>query len=197
MSPRVLVVIPARLASTRLAEKPLLKETGKFLIQHVYERAARVAGADEIVVATDHESIKSAVRSFGGLVEMTSPDHASGSDRVAEVARRRDAEIVINLQGDEPEFDPADVGALVAVLKAEPEVEMGTLVFDGLDDVAQADPAVVKAVLEGDWAVDFRRGPAPGAMLHLGIYAYRNAFLQAFTALEPTPRERERHLEKA
>lgn len=191
---RTLLVIPARLESTRLPRKMLLNETGKYLIQHVYERALQVEGADEIVVATDHPSIVDAVESFGGNVALTSPDHTSGSDRAAEVALTRGADLVVNLQGDEPDVEPGDVATLIAAMT--PGTEMGTLVFNGLDDGQQADPSVVKAVVDGGWAVDFRREPTPGGLRHLGIYAFAAEFLQTFTRLAPTGRERERKLEQ-
>src|SRR5438045_20042 len=101
------VVIPARYASTRLPGKPLLRETGKYLVQHVYERACQAPGVDLVIVATDDARIASAVQGFGGRVEMTRRDHASGTDRVAEVARRLDADCVVNLQGDEPLLEPS------------------------------------------------------------------------------------------
>lgn len=192
----VLVVIPARLASTRLPRKPLLRETGRPLIQHVWEGAKRIAGANQVVVATDAEEIAQAVREFGGEAMMTSPEHASGSDRVAEVARRARPQIVINLQGDEPEFEPADVEALIRVMRAEPGVQMGTLVFPRLTEEEQNTPSVVKAVVREGWAVDFRREPTPGAFRHLGVYGFRAAFLELFTGLAPTPRENERRLEQ-
>jgi 3-deoxy-manno-octulosonate cytidylyltransferase (CMP-KDO synthetase) len=193
----VLVVIPARLHSTRLPRKMLLHETGKFLVQHVWDRAVRIRGADAVVVATDDESIRAAVEDFGGTAIMTSPDHASGSDRAAEVARGphgQGVRLVVNVQGDEPELEPADVDALIEAMA--PDVEMGTLVFEGLTDADQADPSVVKAVVEDGWAVDFRREPTPGGRRHLGIYAFRADFLQRYTALPPTERERERRLEQ-
>jgi len=171
----------------------LLAETGQPLIQHVWERACQIEGADDVVVATDHESIRAAVESFGGTAVMTSPDHQSGSDRAAEVARGRDVSLVVNVQGDEPELDPGDVGALIAGMD---DADMGTLVYDGLTDANQADPSVVKAVVADGWATDFRREPTPGALRHLGIYAFAAPFLQAYTALEPTARERERKLEQ-
>jgi 3-deoxy-manno-octulosonate cytidylyltransferase (CMP-KDO synthetase) len=195
--PGALLVIPARLHSTRLPDKVLLRETGKYLIEHVWEQARRVRRAGEVLVATDHERVKSAVESFGGKAVLTSPGHRSGSDRVAEVARGTDAEIVVNLQGDEPEFDPEDVDRLIEVMESEPEVEMATLVHGDVTDEEQADPALVKAVVEGDWAVDFVRGPTRRrAAGHLGIYAFRAAFLQEFTSLDPTPEEEARRLEQ-
>ena len=197
MSGRVLVVIPARLGSTRLPEKPLLRETGKYLIQHVYERALGIATADEVVVATDHNSIVDAVRGFGGNVEMTSPDHASGSDRVAEVARRREAEVVVNLQGDEPQFDPADVDALIAAIRAG-GVDLATLHHHRVADSLEQDTSsIVKLVRDKHaHAVDFRREPTPGGFPHVGIYAYARAALMRFCDLPPSRRERERRLEQ-
>lgn len=194
MSRRVLLVIPARLASTRLPRKMLLRETGKYLVQHVHERALLVRNADQVVVATDDPEIASAVDGFGGVAILTSPHHPSGSDRVAEVARQRPASLVVNLQGDEPEIDPEDVARLIDAMA--PEDEMGTLVFEGLTEDEQRSPAVVKAIVERGFAVDFRRDPTPGAVRHVGIYAYRPDFLERFTKLAPTPREKERRLEQ-
>lgn len=190
---RVLVVIPARLQSTRLPEKVLLKETGRYLVQHVYERALSIEGADEVVVATDHERVRAAVESFGGHAVMTSPDHPSGTDRAAEVARARPADLIVNLQADEPELEPRDVEALIAAMAG---ARMGTLVYPELTDADQADPSVVKAVVEDGWAVDFSREPTPGGQRHLGIYAYAADWLQEFTRLPPSARERERRLEQ-
>ncbi|MHC4937667.1 MAG: 3-deoxy-manno-octulosonate cytidylyltransferase [Planctomycetota bacterium] len=193
MASRVLVVIPARLHSTRLAHKVILNETGKYLVQHVYERALLIDGDPEVVIATDHPEVELAVRSFGGNVVMTSPDHQSGSDRAAEVARGRDCDLVVNLQADEPELEPRDVSALIAAMDG---AEMGTLVYPELSDADQADPSVVKAVVEDGWAIDFRREPTPGGARHLGIYAFTPDFLQRYTSLAPTEREKDRKLEQ-
>ena len=193
MGSEVLCVIPARLHSTRLPRKVILRETGKYLVQHVYERALEIEGADEVVIATDHEEVKAAVESFGGNVVMTSADHTSGSDRAAEVARGRDCRLVVNLQADEPELEPRDVAALIAAMDG---ARMGTLVYPHLSEADQADDSVVKAVVEEGWAVDFRREPTPGAMRHLGIYAFDPAFLQEFTRLPPTANETGRRLEQ-
>src|ERR1700687_6220026 len=103
---RTAIVIPARFASSRLPGKPLLRQTGKYLIQHVYERACQGKCADRVVVATDDPRLVAAVESFGGNVVLTRRDHPSGTDRVAEAARRLDAEVIINLQGDEPCVEP-------------------------------------------------------------------------------------------
>ena len=192
----VLLVIPARLHSTRLSHKVILNETGKYLVQHVYERAKQVEGADEVLVATDHDVVREAVESFGGEVMMTSPDHQSGSDRAAEVARARPCSLIVNLQADEPELEPADVAALIADMRAS-GAEMGTLVHPDLSDEDQMDPSVVKAVVTDDgWATDFRREETPGGMRHLGIYAFTPEFLQRYTQMEPTYNERDRKLEQ-
>jgi 3-deoxy-manno-octulosonate cytidylyltransferase (CMP-KDO synthetase) len=191
---RVLLVIPARLDSTRLPRKMLLRETGRYLVQHVHERARLVRNADEVVVATDDAEIARAVEGFGGIAMLTSPLHPSGSDRVAEVARKRPATLVVNLQGDEPEIDPDDVASLIDAMAG--GLEMGTLVHERLTPEEQANPAVVKAVVQGEWAIDFRREPTPGGLRHVGIYAYRPDFLERFTKLAPTAREKERRLEQ-
>ena len=189
-------MIPARLHSTRLSHKVILNETGKFLVQHVYERAKRVEGADDVIVATDHDVVREAVESFGGQVMMTSADHQSGSDRAAEVARARPCTLIVNLQADEPELEPADVAALIADMRAT-GADIGTLVHPDLSEEDQQDPSVVKAVVTDDgWAIDFRREPSPGAMRHLGIYAFTPEFLQRYTQLEPTHNERDRKLEQ-
>jgi 3-deoxy-manno-octulosonate cytidylyltransferase (CMP-KDO synthetase) len=126
MSGRVAAIIPARLGSTRLPNKPLLRDTGKFLIQHVVERVRRTTRLDPIVVATDDHSILAAVESFGGRAVMTSIEHQSGTDRVAEVASALDVDAVINVQGDEPEIDPRELDRLAAAV-LEPGAEIVTL----------------------------------------------------------------------
>ena len=192
----VLLVIPARLHSTRLPRKVILNETGKYLVQHVYERACLVEGADEVLVATDHDVVREAVESFGGKVMMTSADHQSGSDRAAEVARAHPCSLIVNLQADEPELEPADVAALIADMRA-CGAEMGTLVHPDLSQQDQQDPSVVKAIVNEDgWATDFRREETPGGMRHLGIYAFTPDFLQRYTKLAPTVNERDRNLEQ-
>src|SRR5579859_6752762 len=106
------IVIPARYASTRLPGKPLLRQTGKYLVQHVHEQACRARRASQVIVATDDSRIVAAVKSFGGQAVLTRRDHLSGMDRVAEVARNLDADVIINLQGDEPLIDPAALDVL-------------------------------------------------------------------------------------
>src|SRR5262245_12417234 len=121
------IVIPARYASTRLPAKALLRETGKYLVQHVYERACQARRADAVIVATDDSRIVAAVQGFGGRVVLTRRDHPSGTDRVAEVAERLDADVIVNLQGDEPLIDPASLDLLVDLLERDPSAGMATL----------------------------------------------------------------------
>jgi 3-deoxy-manno-octulosonate cytidylyltransferase (CMP-KDO synthetase) len=206
---KTLIVIPARFASTRLPGKPLLRETGKYLIQHVYERAAMVRGA-MVVVATDDERIRSAVESFGGTAVMTREDHPSGTDRVAEVAALTGADAVVNLQGDEPLFDPANVESLLRAL-AVPGTDVSTLAAPIRDAKQYADPNAVKVVCADDGrALYFSRSPIPHyrdtaydpatapllAHLHIGVYAYRRDVLLKLAASPPHPLEWAEKLEQ-
>src|SRR5439155_26192411 len=121
------IVIPARYGSRRLPGKPLLRQTGKNLVQHVYERACQAARADAVVVATDDPRVVAAVEGFGGRVVLTRRNHPSGTDRVAEAARRLDADVRVNLQGDEPLVDPAALDLLPQLLARDPEADLATL----------------------------------------------------------------------
>lgn len=204
MTRRVAAIIPARYGSTRLPGKPLLRETGRYLVQHVVERVQEARRIDQVVVATDDERIVAAVESFGGEAVMTSGGHASGTDRVAEVARSIDAVAILNVQGDEPEIDPADLDRLAeAVL--EPEAEIVTLAAPIADAATFADPNAVKVVIgEGGRALYFSRAPIPwrdGADLshahkHVGVYAYAREALLRFAGLPPAPAERLERLEQ-
>jgi 3-deoxy-manno-octulosonate cytidylyltransferase (CMP-KDO synthetase) len=208
---RTAIVIPARHASTRLPEKVLLRETGKYLIQHVYEQAIRVRDVQAVIVATDDERIKSAVESFGGRAVMTRPDHPSGTDRVAEVAQTLDVDIVINLQGDEPLIDPGSLELLARLLTESPTAEMATLAIPIRSEEVYRNPNCVKVVCGGDGrALYFSRSPipfvrdgqpsfageAPVFLHHLGLYAYRRAALLAFPSLTPHPLEQLEKLEQ-
>ena len=143
---RTAIVIPARYASTRLPAKALLRETGKYLVQHVYEQARRVRGVEAVIVATDDTRIVSAVESFGGRAVMTRKDHPSGTDRVAEVARSLDVDVVVNVQGDEPLIDPESLELLVRLLRDEPKAEMATLAMPIADEETYRNPNCVKVV---------------------------------------------------
>lgn len=156
-------IIPARLASSRLPGKMLLAETGKPLIQYAWEAARRAKSLDEVILATDSEEIAAAGRKFGARVELTG-EHPSGGDRIAEVVRRccQDADVIVNLQGDEPEMDPASIDRLVEGLRSRPDIEMATLATPILDTATLADRSCVKVVCAADGrALYFSRLPIP------------------------------------
>jgi 3-deoxy-manno-octulosonate cytidylyltransferase (CMP-KDO synthetase) len=201
------VIIPARYDSTRLPGKPLLARTGKPLIQHVAEAVAPAVRIDRVVVATDDDRVAAAVGAFGGDVVMTSKHCRSGTDRVAEAARRLKLsgdDIIVNVQGDEPEMPAAYVDQLVGILEAS-DVPMATLAAP-LAAAEAADPNCVKVVcdLRGR-ALYFSRAVIPfdrdrasktAYWLHLGIYAYRGWFLARLAELSETPAERAEKLEQ-
>ncbi len=198
MPESVLGVIPARFGSRRFEGKPLALLGGKPLVQHVYERAAGCALLERVVVATDDRRIREAVEAFGGSCAMTSPDHLSGTDRVAEVAAGDSAGVVVNVQGDEPFVSPGILEQVVRPLLRPGSAPMATLAKPIDDPEVLADPNVVKVVTRrsGD-ALYFSRSPIPypgrsaahEAWEHIGIYAYRREFLLAFSRLEPTELE--------
>ena len=205
------VVIPARFASSRLPGKPLLRETGKYLIQHVYENALRAKSATTAIVATDDTRIFRAVESFGGRAAMTRDDHQSGTDRVAEVVASLDCDIVVNVQGDEPQFDPAGIDLLTQLLRNDPQSEMATLATPIRSAATYRDPNAVKVVCDDDGrALYFSRSPIPYlrdgeadfslnppfALLHVGVYAYRTDALLRIAASPPHPLERAEKLEQ-
>jgi len=206
---RTIVVIPARYGSSRLACKVLAKETRKYLVQHTYERALCAARVCEVVIATDDERVMEACRQFGAPCVMTSPDHQSGTDRIAEVAAKRNCQIVVNVQADEPEIDPAYIDRVAQLLEDNPNMQMATLLapFETAADIAN--PNIVKCVTDANGrALYFSRSPIPydrqtagvgdisGYRRHLGIYAYRRDFLKVFTALSPSPLEQCEKLEQ-
>jgi 3-deoxy-D-manno-octulosonate 8-phosphate phosphatase (KDO 8-P phosphatase) len=192
---RLAIVIPARYASTRLPGKPLADILGKPMVQHVYERAMQVPQAQTVLVATDDAKVADAVHAFGGRCVMTSPDHPSGTDRLAEVMTQVDADIYINLQGDEPLVRPEDISRLAEGMWADASVQVGTLCHAISADEAN-NPNMVKVVLatNGD-ALYFSRSPIPYArdggdvaryLKHVGIYAYRKDVLAKYATL-PQP----------
>ena len=140
------IIIPARYASSRLPGKPLLRQTGKYLVQHVYERACQAQRANHVVVATDDPRIVTAVESFGGNVVRTRRDHSSGTDRVAEVAGQLDADLILNLQGDEPLIDPSHLDRLFDLLIQHPDADMATLATPLRSMEQWQDPNCVKVV---------------------------------------------------
>ena len=202
-----LIVIPARMGAERLPGKPLLAETGKPLVVHTLEAARRARRAKRVVVATDDERIAQAVRAAGGEAVMTSAACRSGTDRVAEASCAMPGEeIVVNVQGDEPEIDPAYLDLLVDAMDRDPSVPMGTLAAPlGSEEEAQA-PSVVKVVVDGAGcalyfsrsAIPFRRDPAgpARALRHIGVYAFRRPFLAEFASLPRTPLEGTEMLEQ-
>jgi 3-deoxy-manno-octulosonate cytidylyltransferase (CMP-KDO synthetase) len=208
---RVAIIIPARYASSRLPAKPLLRETGKYLIQHVYDRAVEARCATEVIVATDDERIYDAVRSFGGRVVMTRADHASGTDRIAEVAAHLECEVVVNLQGDEPQIDPGALDLLAGLLASDARSDMATLAVPITDREVYLSPNVVKVVCDDRGrALYFSRSPIPMVrdgepdfsaqpprfLQHLGVYAYRRAFLLNIATAKPHPLELSEKLEQ-
>jgi 3-deoxy-manno-octulosonate cytidylyltransferase (CMP-KDO synthetase) len=191
----VLAVIPARYGSTRFEGKVLAKDTGKFLVQHTYERALCAKSVEKVLIATDSELVTEACASFGADCVMTSAAHQSGTDRIAEAARDIDAEIIVNLQADEPGIDPANIDELVDLLQRS-DAEMATLVARFENSRQISDPNIVKAIVDDNGrAIYFSRSPIPydrkagGVgqedmyLRHLGIYAYRKDFLLKFTSL--------------
>lgn len=210
------VIIPARYASTRFPGKPLADVAGKPMVVRVAERARR-SGAAEVIIATDHPRIAAAAMRHGFAAVMTSTHHASGTDRIAEVAamrRYRGKDIVVNVQGDEPLIEPSLIRRVASGLSRHPGAAMATACHPIRDARELANPNVVKVVLDQNgYALYFSRAPVPWARdgfargvsriphglpvyRHLGIYAYRAAFLRAFTRLKPAAIERFEALEQ-
>lgn len=194
------VIIPARYASTRFPGKPLHLIAGKPLIQHVWERCRQCKNVGEIVVATDDDRIADAARAFGAAVCMTSPDHQSGTDRIAEAARSLpNATHVINVQGDEPLISPALVEELAARMTTDPGIGMITAVHPLHDAALLDNPNIVKCVLTRDGrALYFSRSripyprsthPSLTHWRHMGIYGFSRTFLEQFVSWEPSPLE--------
>jgi 3-deoxy-manno-octulosonate cytidylyltransferase (CMP-KDO synthetase) len=200
----VVGAIPARYGSTRLTAKALVDLAGKPMIEHVWQRAKTAPGLDRVVVLTDHERIAEVVRGFGGEVEMTPVECASGTDRIAWAARRWSCAGIVNIQGDEPLIDPEGVGRVARHLVEHPEDPIVTLATDAEPADAQ-NRAAVKVVLDRNgYALYFSRAAIPfprvagvaPAYRHLGIYGYRREALLELAALEPTPLERAESLEQ-
>ena len=205
MPTRILGVIPARFASTRFPAKALARISGKSMLEHVFERASRARYLTSVVIATDDQRIYDEAKRFGAPVCMTRADHLSGTDRVAEVASVDDAQIVVNIQGDEPLIDPGAIDAAVLSILDHPEIPMGTL-KKRIEDPAEIDnPNVVKVVTNfaGD-AIYFSRATIPylrgGESLtrfkHIGLYVYRRDFLLSYSDLPVGPLEKAERLEQ-
>lgn len=201
---RVVAAIPARYGSTRLPAKALLPLAGKPMVEHVWRRTSAARGLARVVVLTDDERIASVVRAFGGEVELTPAECASGTDRIAFAARGWDCDAVVNVQGDEPLIDPEGISRVAEHLAAHPEDPIVTLATDA-DPGDAATPSAVKVVLDrAGYALYFSRAAIPfprqeggfPPLRHLGIYGYRREALLALAALAPTPLERSESLEQ-
>lgn len=207
------IVIPARLASTRLPRKLLLRETGKTVLQHTYEAASRAVRPAGVIVAADHAEIAEEVERFGGRVVMTSPECASGTDRVAEVARQLpDVDLFVNVQGDEPDISAAAIDLAIELLEVNPLATMATLATPIHTREKLLDPACVKVVFNGAGrALYFSRSPIPFARTwddslltdqpahfyqHIGLYAYRRDFLLRLAELPRSDAEKLESLEQ-
>jgi 3-deoxy-manno-octulosonate cytidylyltransferase (CMP-KDO synthetase) len=202
-------VIPARFSSSRFPGKVLALISSKTMLQHVYERTSQSRYLTSTIIATDDARVHTVARSFGARVVMTRPDHPSGTDRVAEVASSENAEIIVNIQGDEPLIDPAAIDTAILPLVHEPDVVMATLKKRIEIPREIADPNVVKVVTDaqGD-AIYFSRCPIPylrqdrGAAMgapyfkHIGLYVYRRDFLLGYSSLPVGPLEQAERLEQ-
>lgn len=210
MPEQVVAIIPARLASTRFPRKVLAARTGRPLIQHVVDAAAKSAVVHRVVVATDADEVARAVRGFGGEVVLTREDHPNGTSRLAEAAASLGLgarDIVVNVQGDEPEIDPGLIDAAVQALRTS-DAPVATVAspFGAQED--PANPNIVKAVVgRNGLALYFTRALAPfprdgttaagaGPFKHVGLYVYRREFLETYVRLAPTPLEETEKLEQ-
>ena len=204
------VVIPARYASTRFPGKALADLGGRPMIEHVYRRATSARNVDSVIVATDDARIADAVTAFGGSVRMTSPSHATGTDRIAEVAATLDCDLIVNLQGDEPLIEPAAIDQAIEPFRDDATLQMTSLYQRFRTPEEAADPNVVKVVTNRrGFALYFSRAPIPfvragadaaplpaGPYKHIGLYVQRREFLLRVASLEPTPLERAEALEQ-
>lgn len=215
---KVAIVIPARLESTRLPRKLLLDETGCSLIEHTWRAATGSSAASQVIVATDSQEIKTVVERFGGTAVLTSAEHRSGSDRVAEAAASIDAELIVNLQGDEPEIESESIDQLIAALADEPDCPVATLATPIREPGALLEPACVKVVFDGKGrALYFSRNPIPASrdeaelqhyfsqpisvqsalyFQHIGVYACQREFLMRIPQLPPAKMELAESLEQ-
>jgi 3-deoxy-manno-octulosonate cytidylyltransferase (CMP-KDO synthetase) len=206
---RVIGIIPARYEASRLPGKPLLEIDGRPMIEHVYRRASCAPSLAEVWVATDDERVLRACAAFGGKAMLTREDHRSGTDRLAEAVAGLAADVVVNVQGDEPLLDPETIEAVVAPLRADPSLQMATVATPIRERRDEEDPSVVKVVLDRrGHALYFSRLPipyyrdvqrdvqSPPRMKHLGLYAYRREFLLGYPRMDSTPLEQAECLEQ-
>ena len=209
---RVAAIIPARYGSTRLPGKPLVDIGGKPMVWRVYEQASGASLVDETWVATDDKRVYDVVVGLGGKALMTSPDHPSGTDRLAEAAGSVQADIYVNVQGDEPLIPPGLIDEAIRPLIDDPSLNMATAARETSDPAEIADPGVVKVVLdEKGFALYFSRAPIPfqrdiwggpfyitggSCLKHIGLYAYRRDFLLRYAKMRPTGPEQAEKLEQ-
>ncbi|NTV31951.1 MAG: 3-deoxy-manno-octulosonate cytidylyltransferase [Deltaproteobacteria bacterium] len=205
---KIIAFIPSRYESTRFPGKPLALIAGKPMIQHVYERTLSSAHVEDAFVATDDERIAHCVKGFGGKAVMTGPTHPSGTDRIAEAALKlglQDHDLVVNVQGDQPAFDPSCIPELLKPFQDDPELPMTTLMIRIREKEEIENPNNVKVVSDRKgFALYFSRSPIPfyrdtgenqGVYKHLGFYAYPVRFLRIFVSLSPGPLESAEKLE--
>lgn len=212
---KAVVVIPARYASTRLPCKLILPEvksvTGRYIIEHVYQNVKQARHIHQVIVATDNQLIYDIVKGFGGDVEMTSVSHTSGTDRIAEVAGRLDADVIVNVQGDEPEMNASMIDQVIDALAEDRDAVIATLAHEIKNTAELVNPNVVKVVLDnGGYALYFSRSQIPYIrdskdpmnepgirfLRHLGIYAYKKDFLLQYAKLPSSPLEQAEKLEQ-
>jgi 3-deoxy-manno-octulosonate cytidylyltransferase (CMP-KDO synthetase) len=203
---RVIGVIPARYRSSRFEGKPLAEILGKPMVQHVWERSRAASCLDDVVVATDDQRIYDAVDAFGGRAVLTASDHRSGTDRVAEAIAGDGADVIVNIQGDEPMIDPAMIAEVVAPFHSGRGAGVVTLKKEVFEDHEFSDPGVVKVVTDpAGWALYFTRSLVPYPRLrtrhfhvyeHLGLYAYSRECLLRLAALPVSPLEEIESLEQ-
>jgi 3-deoxy-manno-octulosonate cytidylyltransferase (CMP-KDO synthetase) len=206
---KILACIPARYGSTRFAAKVLAKDTGKFLIQHTYEQACSAKLPDKVIIAADDERIAAAAESFGAECVLTSPEHKSGTDRIAEAVADLDVDIVVNLQADEPEIDPENIDYLAKLLLDNPDCQMATLAADFQNVEQVSNPNIVKVTVNSNnYALYFSRSVIPydrqgegvgrveDYLRHLGVYAYRKDFLLKITSMPQSSLEKIEKLEQ-
>jgi len=199
----IAIGIPARMASTRFPGKPLALLAGRPMIEHVIDKALQ-ANLGPVFVATDDERIAEVVHKTGATVCMTSPDHPSGSDRLAEAVRELDCDVVVNVQGDEPLIDPAAIRAVVKPFIDDAYLPMATLAHPLRSESDLTDANVVKVVCNSKGramyfsraAIPYPRSGEPLALQHVGLYAYRKEFLLIYPSLDPCPAEQSEQLEQ-
>ena len=205
---RTIGVIPARFKSTRFPGKVLALIDGKPMIEHVWRQASQCHELDDLLIACDHDDVRKAARSFGAKAIMTSPDHSSGSDRIAEAVGSLNYEIVVNIQGDEPFIEPKVIDGLVLALKNDTKASVATVIKEIKADEEIVNPNVVKVVVDQDhYALYFsrsvipynRNAARPSGMKyfkHLGLYAYRKDFLMSYRDLPKSMLEATEQLEQ-